>query len=415
MATARSKKTTKTKTTRTRRKSEEQDWSEKKVNLSSTVIIGAVTLFIGLFVGLSWENFSPYLFSGTKTKKTDSISWSSLNEVYNKLSTEYDGEIDKEALIEGAKKGLAAAIGDIYTVYMDSEEASEFEAELHGDVGAGIGVEIALREGYAKVVRTLPDNPAREAGILAGDIIYKIDDEEVYMLDIDEIASKIRGAEGTKVTVSVVRDGEEKEFKMVRETINNVSTYVDYDDKTAIVTVTRFDTDTGKLVQDFTKEFSDKKINKVILDLRSNGGGYVSAAKELLSLWIDGEKILIQKSIHSEDIETYAYHNKAVLKDMKTVVLVNDTTASASEIVAGALQDYKRATILGTKTYGKGVVQTLLDLSNNSLLKVTTAHWYTPLDKSINNTGITPDVEVENTYDDVNHGRDPQMDAAKKL
>lgn len=398
----------------TRKKHVEQDWSEKKVNLSSAVIIGAVTLFIGLFVGLKWNDFSPYLFQNSTVKQKNDISWSSLNEVYNKLSAEYDGEIDKEALIEGAKKGLTAAIGDVYTVYMDAEEAAEFEADLHGDVGAGIGVEIALREGYVKVVRTLPDNPARKAGILAGDIIYKVDGEEVYMLSASEVADKVRGAAGTEVTVSVVRGDEELEFKMTREIINNVSAYVDYDGKTAIITVTRFDTDTGTMVQDFAKEFSDKKINKVILDLRGNGGGYVSAAKDLLSLWIDGDSILIQKSANSADDTTYAYHNKALLKGIKTIVLVNDTTASASEIVAGALQDYKLAKIIGTKTYGKGVVQSLFDLSNNSLLKVTTAHWYTPLGKSINNTGIIPDKEVENTYDDTNHGRDPQMDAAKK-
>ena len=351
------------KNTSNRKRIEDQDWSEKKVHLSSAVIIGAFTLFFGFFIGLGWNNFAPYLFSGTSSSKQKvSIDWSPLNSVYSKLASEYDGEIDKDKLIEGAKKGLTAAIGDEYTIYMDSEEAAVFEADLHGDVGAGIGVEIALREGYAKVVRTLPDNPARKAGILAGDIIYKIDGEEVYTLSVDEIASKIRGTEGTEVTISVVRDGEEKEFKMVRETINNVSAYVDYDDKTAIITVTRFDTDTGTLVQDFAKDFSSKKINKIILDLRNNGGGYVSAARDLLSLWIDGEKILIQKSIHSADDETYAYHNKAILKNIKTVVLVNDTTASASEIVAGALQDYELATIVGTKTYGKGVVQTLFDL-----------------------------------------------------
>ncbi len=408
-------KVKKRKSTSKKKTRENQNWNEKKVFLSTTIIISAFTLFFGFFAGLNWDKFEPYLFNTSSSQQKNDIDWSSLNVLYNKLSREYDGEIDQDKLIEGAKKGLTAAIGDVYTVYMDAEEAAEFEAELHGDVGAGIGVEMALREGYIKVVRTLPDNPARKAGILAGDIIYKVDGEEVYNLSADEIASKIRGEKGTKVTISIVRDGEEKEFTMVREIINNVSAYVDYDGKTAIITVTRFDTDTGTIVQNFAKEFADKKINKVILDLRNNGGGYVDAAKDLLSLWIDGEKILIQKSIHSSDVDTLSFHNKAILKDIKTVVLVNDTTASASEIVAGALKDYKLATILGTKTYGKGVMQTLLELPNNTLLKVTTAHWYTPLGNSINNTGITPDIEVENTYDDINHGRDPQMDAAKKL
>lgn len=189
-----------------------------------------------------------------------------------------------------------------------------------------------------------------------------------------------------------------------------------YDGNTAIITVTRFDTDTGAIVQKIVdSEFKGKNIKKVILDLRNNGGGYVSAAKDLLSLWIDGESILIQKGATLGNNTTYANRGQAVLATMPTIVLVNGGTASASEIVAGALKDYDKATILGETTYGKGVVQTLLNLSQQTLLKVTTAHWYTPKGNSINGDGITPDIEVELTYDDTNHSRDPQLDAAKKL
>ena len=207
----------------------------------------------------------------------------------------------------------------------------------------------------------------------------------------------------------------EKDFKMTREKINNVSAYVEYTGHTAIVTVTRFDNDTGTMVQQFAQEFSKKGVNKVILDLRGNGGGYVSAAQDMLSLWIDGEKILEQKSLHYGNTVTKALSGKAILKDMKTVVLVNGSTASASEIVAGALQDYGKATILGEKTYGKGVVQNLFNLSGGTLLKVTTAEWYTPNDRSINKEGITPDVEVKRSYEDINAMRDPQLDKAKAL
>ena len=190
---------------------------------------------------------------------------------------------------------------------------------------------------------------------------------------------------------------------------------MDYDGSTAIVTVTRFDNDTGTMVQDFAKKFKDKGINKVILDLRGNGGGYVTAAQDLLSLWIDNNVVLKQKSKHFGDSETKSSSGKAILKDMKTVVLVNGSTASASEIVAGALQDYEKATVVGETTYGKGVVQNLFDLSGGTTLKVTTAEWFTPNDRSINKAGITPDVEVERTYEDINEMRDPQMDKAKGL
>ncbi len=391
---------------------------EKKVSLGNAIIIGGVLAVLGGVVGANWQSwfggFAPYLgFSAVSTESE--IDWAPLNEVYNQLATAYNGEIDETTVIEGAKKGLTDALGDKYTVYMDAEEAADFYDDLHGNVGAGIGVEMGLRDGYVRVLRTLPDNPARKAGILAGDILYKVDGEEVYDLSSEEIAKKVRGEKGTEVEVTVVRDGKEKSFKMTREEINNVSAYVEYDGSTAIVTVTRFDNDTGTMVQGFAKDFAGKGVKKVILDLRGNGGGYVSAAEDLLSLWIDNDKVLIQKSKHFGDSERKSSGGKALLKDMKTIVLVNGSTASASEIVSGALQDYKKATVVGEKTYGKGVVQQLYDLSGGTVLKITTAEWYTPNDRSINGEGITPDVEVERSYEDINAMKDPQLDKAKSL
>ena len=390
---------------------------EKKVSLGNAIIIGTVMAVLGGVLGANWNNwfagFAPYL--GFETDHSSEVDWSELNEVYNKLANSYNGEISKTDVIEGAKKGLTEALGDKYTVYMDADETTEFYDDLHGNVGNGIGVEMGLRDGYVRVLRTLPDNPARKAGILAGDILYKVDGEEVYNLSTEEIAKKVRGEAGSEVTVTVVRDGEEKSFTMKREEINNVSAYVEYSDSTAIVTVTRFDENTGTMVQGFAKEFSDKGVNKVILDLRGNGGGYVSAAKDLLSLWIDSDTILLQKSTHFGNSEEKSSSGKATLKDMKTVVLVNGSTASASEIVAGALQDYGKATVVGEKTYGKGVVQNLYNLSNGTTLKVTTAEWYTPKDRSINGEGIEPDEKVERSYEDINANRDPQLDKAKAL
>ena len=391
------------------------EWKEKKTSLGNAIIIGAVMAVIGVVVGANWNNlmgsFSPYL--GGKVSST--VDWSPLNEVYEKLASSYNGEISIEKMIDGAKEGMTEAVGDAYTAYMNAEESADFYDDLHGNVGSGIGVEMGLRDGYVRILRTLPDNPARKVGVLAGDIIYKVDDEEVWTLGSDEIAKKLRGETGTKVKLAVVRDGKELEFEMKREAINNVSAYVEYDGETAIVTITRFDTDTGTKVQQMVKEFASKGVNKVILDLRGNGGGYVSAAQDLLALWLDGKKMYIQKSLHYGNMTTSTASGKAILANMKTIVLVNGTTASASEIVAGALQDYGKATIVGEKTYGKGVVQNLFTLSDGATLKVTTADWYTPKDRSINGEGITPDVEVSRSYEDINKMRDPQMDKAKEL
>ncbi len=392
-----------------------EKWEEKKVSLGGAIIAGAITLFVGLVIGLNWNtvtsNFLPYL----GFRNTSHNDWSELDEVYATLVNNYDGELDKSVLLEGAKAGLVAAADDVYTVYMGREDAADYESALHGNVGAGVGIEMALRDGYVKVLRTLPDNPAIKAGVKAGDIIYKVNDEEVYDKGSEYISTKLRGEAGTKVKLTVIRDGEEKSFDLVREAINNVSAYAEYDGTTAIITVTRFDTDTGTIVQKIVAdEFEKRGIKKVILDLRGNGGGYVTAAKDLLSLWINGEPILVQKGKNDREEVTHANRGQAKLANMKTIVLVNGSTASASEIVAGALQDYDKATILGEQTYGKGVVQTLLDLSNGGILKVTTARWYTPNGTSINGEGIKPDEEVERSFDDINHERDPQMDAAKK-
>lgn len=392
------------------------EWKEKKISLGNAIIIGFILAVIGAVVGANWNtvfgSFSPYLGMGSVQSEVD---WSSLDEVYNKLNMTYNGEVDVAAAVEGAKTGLVNALGDKYTVYMDADKSADFYDDLHGKVGAGIGVEMGLRDEYVRVLRTLPDNPARRAGILAGDIIYKINGVEVWQKTSDEIAKLVRGEAGTSLALTVVRDGKEKEFSLTREEINNVSAYVDYDGTTAIVTVTRFDNDTGTMVQEMAKEFAGRGVNKVILDLRGNGGGYVNAAQDLLALWIDGQKVLVEKSLHFGNKTVSTASGKAILSNTKTIVLVNGSTASASEIVAGALQDYGRATIVGEQTYGKGVMQSLFTLSGGSTLKVTTAEWYTPKERSINKDGITPDEVVERSFEDINAMKDPQMDKAKEL
>ena len=390
----------------------------RQVSLGATAVLSFVTLIVGAFIGANWNNlylqFSPYINLNQKVSTT--VKWEELNEVYSQISANYDGSIDKAAMIEGAKKGLTASLGDPYTVYFDAKEAVDFKSSLNGEIKeAGVGIEMMKQGDYVVVTRTLPDNPARKAGVHAGDVIFAINGEEVWDKDTEIIASKLRGASGEKVKLTVARDKQKLDFELVREKINNVSADISYQDKTAIISVYRFSEDTGTLVQSFTKDFKNRGINKVILDLRNNGGGYVTAARDLLSLWLDGDKILTQKSATIGQTITYAKRGEASLKDMKTIVLVNNATASASEIVAGALKDYKKATIVGTKTYGKGVVQTMLELSGGSLLKITTAHWYTPEGQTINKTGITPDIEVERSYSDINSGKDPQLDKAKTL
>ena len=388
-------------------------WSEQKVSIGTVIIIAAVFAVVGGVVGYFSKNILPTYAPYFGLKVEEKADWSALNEVYNKLKENYDGEVDQAKAVEYAKKGIAMSLGDVYTEYMDAEETQAFTDALHGNVGSGVGIEMGLRDGYTRVLRTLPNNPARKAGIFAGDIIYKVNGEEVYTLSTDQIALKVRGETGTEVTLTVIRDGKELSFTMIRETINNVSADIEYKGNAAIITVSRFDLDTGSKVRKFAEEALGKGVDRVVLDLRDNGGGYVSAAQEMLSLWVDaGNKALIQKSLHFGNESMNVTGGTPILKDMKTIVLVNGATASASEIVAGALQDYKKATILGEKTFGKGVMQGVYDLSGATTLKVTIASWYTPNDRSINKNGIDPDVVVERTHEDINAMRDPQLDRA---
>ena len=389
---------------------------EKKVNLTTTVIVAAVTMAIGVIVGINFDKISNNINTALGNRAATSISFDELNDVYGELSSSFDGSLDRKKVIEEAKRGLVNAAGDKYTYYMNAKEAEEFDKELEGDVGAGIGVEIGERDGLVKVLRTTPDNPARKAGVLAGDIIYKADDEDISGLGVEDVAKKLRGEAGTKVKLTVVRDNEEVSFDLVREVINNVSVYSDYKGDAAIITITRFDSDTGKLAREKAQEAIDKKVKKVIIDLRGNGGGYVTAAQEVASLWVESGKLIVeqksQSGLYNEKV--YAKGGSAILKNTKTIVLVNGSTASASEIVAGALQDYDLAKLIGEKTYGKGSVQALQKLTGGELLRVTVAKWYTPKGKNINGEGIVPDKEVERTFDQINKEEDPQLDAALK-
>ena len=384
---------------------------ERKIALTTTIIVSFITMVIGLALGIVWTKNSQLLANSNGS--VEKIDFDELNEVYTTLAQNFDGEIDKQKVIEEAKRGLVNAAGDTYTYYLTKSEAEDFKKDLSGDVGAGIGVEIGQRDGYVKVLRTTEDNPARRAGVLAGDIIYKADGEDISALSVEDVAKRLRGAAGSTVKLTVVRGGKELEFELVREIINNKSVYSEVRGKTAIITITRFDNDTGKLTRSAAQQALQLGIDKVIIDLRGNGGGYVSAAQEVASLWVDGKTIVTQRSANGEyNEDTKAYSGGNILGGIKTIVLTNGSTASASEIVAGALKDYGMATLIGEKTYGKGSVQTLENLSNGEMLRVTIAKWYTPNGKNINGEGIEPDVEVERTFEQINKEEDPQLDKA---
>ena len=330
------------------------------------------------------------------------------------MAEKFDGNLDAVKLIEGASKGLVEASGDEYTTYMDAKEAEEFNKNLSGDVGAGVGIEVGMRNNLPTVIRPLKNNPAVKAGILAGDVIIEVNGESVSGDTIDKITTKIKGEAGTTVKIKISRNGEEKEFSITRATISNPSVELEISDKVAILTISRFDSETGALAKKYAQEIKQKGILKVILDLRGNSGGYVTAAQSVASLWLEKNKLIVVEKKGSKTIDEIRSTGENILGGTETIVLADQGSASASEIVVGALKDNKVAKIYGKTTYGKGSVQEPIDINGGSLLKVTIAKWYTPSGKNIDKEGIVPDKKIELTTDDVNSGRDPQMDLAKQ-
>ena len=343
-----------------------------------------------------------------------SIDLSSVQETYRNLVANYDGKLDTQKLIYGANRGLVEAAGDSHTAYMDPDETKEFEKSLSGKIGGGIGAEIGLRNGKPTIIKPLNDSPAQKSGIKAGEVIVKVNDESVADWAVDKVVSKIRGEVGTSVKLTLLSENRTREVSVTRQNITAPAVESEIDGEIGILKVNRFGDDTVSLAKKYATEFIEKGVKKVIVDLRNNPGGTVSSAQGLLGLWLDRQVAMTERR-GSEIVKTAHTTGSPILGDMKTVVLINGNSASASEITAGALRDYGKAKLVGQKSYGKGSVQVLIGLSGGSQMKVTEARWYTPKGNNIDKTGIEPDVKVDLSPDDVNNGRDPQMDKAKSL
>lgn len=388
--------------------------AKKVVSANVLFLIIAATAVVGFFAGTRSDQIMSVIgpVFGVKVYAGE-IDLSSVQATYKSLKANYDGNLDDKTLIDGANKGLVNAAGDTYTLYMNAAEAKSFEDDLSGSIGGGIGAEISIRSGNITIVRVLKDNPAIKAGLLGGDTVVKINDESTTGLTVEQAVAKIRGEEGTTVKLLISRDGTEKEFTITRAIISNPSVESTISGTIGTLTISRFDTETASLARAAAQEFKTKGVTGIILDLRYNGGGYVDAAQDVAGLWLDG-KVVVTERAGGQVISTLKSGNNALLAGIPTVVLVNSGSASASEIVAGALQDYKVAKLIGERTFGKGSVQKLIQLPEGAELKVTIARWYTPNGKNITTDGINPDISASYTQADADAGQDPQLDAAKK-
>jgi len=339
------------------------------------------------------------------------------NEIISILNNKYidTSEIDYEKMLDGAISGIVKSLDDPYTLYFDEELTKAFEESISGTF-SGIGAEVGIKDNLITIVSPLPNTPAKKAGILPGDVIMEIDGEETYNMSLDHAVSKIRGERGTDINLTIYRDGEEIEIIITRDIINIESVTFEKDGNIGIINLISFN---DKTIDSFTKIAknikNDPEIDNIILDLRGNPGGYLQTSIDVASFWIENGIIVTEKGKEgSKSIHT-AFGNP-MLKDYPTIVLINQGSASASEIVAGALKDHKKAILVGNTTFGKGSVQEYTYLDDNiTSLKITVAKWFTPSDINIDEEGISPDFEVDYTLEDFNSDIDPQFNKAIEI
>ena len=387
---------------------------EKRQQLSwflTLVIVAIVSFVAGARSDALFANVAS-VFGVRTSNKT--IDLSSVQKTYQELIANYDGKLDTQKLIYGANRGLVEAAGDPHTVYMDPDETKEFDKSLSGQIGGGIGAEIGLRNNKPTIIKPLENSPAQKAGIKAGEAIVKVNDEASSDWSVEKVVSKIRGEVGTSVKLTLLSGSQTREVSVVRQNIVSPAVESEIDGEIGILKVNRFGDDTVSLSRKYASEFVEKGVKKVILDLRNNPGGTVGAAQGLLGIWLDNQIAMTERR-GSEIVKTLRTTGTPILGNMKTVVLINGNSASASEITAGALREYGKATLVGQKSYGKGSVQIVLGLPGGSQMKVTEARWYTPKGKNIDKTGIEPDVKVDLSAEDINNNLDTQMDKAKSL
>jgi len=392
---------------------------QKQLSFSLTILLLFGAYFLGFQNGSFSSSFSKNSILeipiSSESKNTEDPN---LDLFWNVWTTAKDRFVDVEKLdsqkmLYGAMKGVIHSLGDPHSEFFNPEESEEFLDSLEGSL-TGIGAEVGIRDDLLVIVSPLRGSPAEAAGLLPGDHIFKIDNEIANDYSLFEAVKHIRGELGTDVVLTIFREDEmePREITITRDFIDIKS--VDFeirDDGIAVVVVSTFAEDTAT---EFSKILADLAIQNpsgIILDLRFNGGGFLDAAIEMTSnLLSSGDVVIIHERGYSDEIISVS--GAALLPETPLVILINGGSASASEILAGALQDADRATILGEKSFGKGTVQELIDFPNNSTLRITVAKWLTPSGRDINELGIEPDFQVKMTAEDYLTGDDLQLNAA---
>ena len=346
----------------------------------------------------------------------DDISFEQFWGVWNFVKEEfYRQPVSDKDLFYGSLKGLLSGLDDPYSVYFDPEETNKFNSDLEGSF-EGIGAEIGIKDDKLQIIAPLSGMPAEKAGLLPGDWIVKIDGTETTDMTVESAVSLIRGEGGTEVVLSIYREGLDaiQDITIVRGKIVIDSVKWETDENNVMhISISTFNHDTSTLMNEVIQEVLSTNVEGIILDLRSNPGGLLSTAIDIASAWVGYDTVVIERT--RSQANTFNGVTAPRLEDIPTVVLVNGGSASASEIVAGALQDYGFATVVGTQTFGKGSVQDYQEFSDGSAVKITTAEWYTPNGRTINETGLEPDIEVLFTLEEYQADIDPQLNTAMEV
>lgn len=383
----------------------------------SVIIFASATIF-ALGWGLGSGNIK-LDFAGRLSSQNPSLpknlDYTTVEQVYDEIKQNYDGKLTSEILLDGIKKGLAESTGDPYTEYLDAKETKDFDDSLNGTF-SGIGAELGKDGDAIVVVSPISGYPAQKAGLKPKDVIVSIDEKPASGMTISQAVDSIRGPSGSTVKLKVARGGKELNFEIVRETIKIPSVEHEIiDGNIGYMKISTFNDETLGLAEKAAEEFKAKGVKGVVVDVRGNPGGLLNSAVDLSQLWISEGKVILTERRGKEVIKTHTSNTSSpILAGIPTVVLIDGGSASASEILAGALKDNKAATLIGEKSYGKGSVQNLIQIPSGGVLKVTIARWYTPSGRNIDKQGIVPDTKVEFTDADIKIKRDPQKDAAIK-
>lgn len=396
------------------------------------IFIVLLVFTVGIYAGINYKSDVEKVLGLSNKEVPENISdvdFSTFWKAWNTIDEKYPGAntITNQARVHGAISGLMSSLEDPYSVFFDPEETKSFEEQISGNF-SGVGMEVGIKDDILTVIAPLKNTPAERAGIKSGDKILEINGVSTADLSVEKAINQIRGEKGTEVTLTILHSGEQKsqEIKIIRDTINIPTLETEIrEDGVFIIRLYSFSATSASLFKDALREFALAKTDKLLLDLRGNPGGYLDSAVYISSWFLPEGKVIVSEDyggnqepevFRSKGYEIIRNKTENVLNDqLKFVILIDGGSASASEIVAGALQDHKRAILVGEQSFGKGSVQQVVDITDDTVLKITIAKWLTPNGNTIAEKGLAPDYVVEYVKDEKDPKKDTQLNKAIQL